>query len=428
MGKKDRYNKSYRPIEWHPLGDYGKMPPQAVDIEEAVLGALINDGDSFDKVSGLLKPEVFYKDSHQKIFHACFDLYEKKKIIDLFTVTEELRSNGGLEEVGGVVYLTGLTSKVVVASNIKYHSQILSEKFLRRELIRISAEMKEKAFDEGADLSDIYDSYEKEYSTLFDDNIKDKASFSQIKNNSKLLYGNEYEKPPYCFYINGKGIFTHSNFSVIKGKAKSRKSTFLSLVLSSFLTHEDVLRVFSSRLQGKLLVFDTEQSKFFVNRIIDMACRLADVTEHPPALEVYCLRPYSPKERVKFIEDTMYGADEINFVIIDGIRDLITDINSAEQATEISTKLMKWTEEKDCHITTVLHANKGDGNARGHIGTELQNKAEAVINIEKKDKMSIVEPEYMRGGGFESFSFGLDRNYLPYIGSSIDENSTGEFF
>jgi hypothetical protein len=97
-------------------------------------------------------------------------------------------------------------------------------------------------------------------------------------------------------------------------------------------------------------------------------------------LNVFCLRKYAPNERLEIIENAIEVTKNLGLVIIDGIRDLITNINDPDQATMITTKLMKWSEEKDCHILTVIHENKGNEQARGHIGTELINKAERILS------------------------------------------------
>lgn len=132
---------------------FGKIPPQAIDMEEAVLGALILEGESIEKVN--LKPEYFYKDSHQKIFKSIKNLQITKDPIDLLTVTEMLRKNGDLEDIGGPYYLGQLTTKVASSFNIEYHSLIIIDKFIKRELIRISNEVQEKAFDDSEDIFDI---------------------------------------------------------------------------------------------------------------------------------------------------------------------------------------------------------------------------------------------------------------------------------
>jgi len=139
--------------------DYAdKIPPQAIDIEEAILGALMLENDAILQISGSIRPEMFYKDVHQKIYSGILELSLKGKQIDLMTVSEILRKNECLDEVGGPYYIAQLTNKVASASNIEYHSLILSEKFTRRELIRISSEIQQQSFDDSVDTLDILDS------------------------------------------------------------------------------------------------------------------------------------------------------------------------------------------------------------------------------------------------------------------------------
>jgi replicative DNA helicase len=124
-----------------PYSGLGKLPPQAVDLEEAVLGALMLEKDALSSVIDILKPQVFYRDNHQRIFQAISTLFEKTSPVDILTVTAQLRSQGELEMIGGAYYITELTNRVASAANIEYHSRIIIQKYIQRELIRISTEV-----------------------------------------------------------------------------------------------------------------------------------------------------------------------------------------------------------------------------------------------------------------------------------------------
>src|SRR5450631_4336487 len=119
---------------------YGKVPPQAKELEEAVLGAIMLEKSAFDTVVEILKPECFYVESHQRIFQAMQSLAQKSQPIDMLTVVEELRFREELEMTGGPYYITRLTNAVVSAANIDAHARIILQKFIQRELIRISGE------------------------------------------------------------------------------------------------------------------------------------------------------------------------------------------------------------------------------------------------------------------------------------------------
>src|SRR5690606_23295382 len=130
----------------------GKLPPQAGDLEEAVLGALMLEKNALCEVIDILRPETFYVEAHQKIFEAIYSLFQKSAPIDLLTVTAELRQMGALVLVGGAYYITQLTDRVVSAANIEYHARIVSQKYIQRELIKISTEIINNACENTTDI------------------------------------------------------------------------------------------------------------------------------------------------------------------------------------------------------------------------------------------------------------------------------------
>ena len=139
---------------------YGKVPPQARDLEEAVLGAIMLEKPAFDTVVEILKPECFYVDAHQRIFRAMQNLAQKSMPIDLLTVVEELRTKEELELVGGPYYVTKLTNAVVSSANVETHSRIILQKFIQRDLIRISGEVISDAYEDSVDVFDLLDEAE----------------------------------------------------------------------------------------------------------------------------------------------------------------------------------------------------------------------------------------------------------------------------
>ncbi|MGZ5263423.1 MAG: replicative DNA helicase, partial [Kaistella sp.] len=139
---------------------YGKVPPQAKDLEEAVLGAIMLEKNAFDAVVEILKPECFYVDAHQRIFSAMQNLANKSQPIDILTVAEELRSREELEMVGGPYYVTKLTNTVVSSAHIDAHARIVLQKFIQRELIRISGEIIGDAYEDSTDVFDLLDDAE----------------------------------------------------------------------------------------------------------------------------------------------------------------------------------------------------------------------------------------------------------------------------
>src|ERR1700754_1606066 len=139
---------------------YGKIPPQAKELEEAVLGAIMLEKSAFDTVVEILKPECFYLEGHQRIYRAMQGLAQKSQPIDILTVVEELKVREELELVGGPYYVTKLTNAVVSSANIEAHSRIILQKFIQRELIRISGEIIGDAYEDSTDVFDLLDEAE----------------------------------------------------------------------------------------------------------------------------------------------------------------------------------------------------------------------------------------------------------------------------
>jgi replicative DNA helicase len=146
------------------LMEHGKIPPQALDLEEAVLGAMMLEKDKLSAVIELLQPEVFYKTEHQLIFAAIQRLFAQVKPVDILTVTDELRQKGELDMVGGPYYIAMMTNRVASSANIEYHARIILQKHIQRELIRISSDVIKDAYE---DTTDVFDLLDKAESSLF---------------------------------------------------------------------------------------------------------------------------------------------------------------------------------------------------------------------------------------------------------------------
>ena len=134
--------------------DMGKVPPQAVDLEMAVLGAIMLERDLLPEIIFMIKPEFFYKESHQLIMSAILMLTENSQPVDILTVTEQLKKNGSLELVGGPYYITSLTNKICSAANIEWHVRIITQKFIQREIIRNANLLSKQCFDDTTDIFD----------------------------------------------------------------------------------------------------------------------------------------------------------------------------------------------------------------------------------------------------------------------------------
>jgi len=158
--------------------DYGHLQPQAPELEAAVLGALMIEKDAYPLISEILKPESFYEHRHQLLYKAIQILAIGQKPIDMLTVTEQLRSTGELEEVGGPVYIAQLAGRVNSSAHIEYHARIIAQKFLARELITFTSSIQTKAFDETQDVDDLMQEAESKLFTISQQNMK--KDYTQI--------------------------------------------------------------------------------------------------------------------------------------------------------------------------------------------------------------------------------------------------------
>ena len=157
----------------------GKLPPQAVDLEEVVLGAMMIDKKGVDEVIDILHPEVFYKEAHQSIFEAIYKLFQSSEPVDLLTVSSQLKKDKKLDIIGGEFYLIQLTQKVSSSAHIEFHARIILQKYIQRSLIKISNEIIEESYDESTDVFDLLDTAESKLYDITQGNIKRSSETAQ---------------------------------------------------------------------------------------------------------------------------------------------------------------------------------------------------------------------------------------------------------
>ena len=260
------------------------------------------------------------------------------------------------------------------------------------------------------------------------------TDYENIWQKSLIHVTDEFALPPVVLQAGEAIIGTLGNFSVSTGKAKAKKTFNVSAIVAAALVNGQVLEYQASFPESKrtILYFDTEQSPYHCQLVMQRILKLAKlpIDKEPQNLKFSHLRAIAdPNERREIIRYAIYHTPNVGLVVIDGIRDLMLDINNSTEATKLVGDLMQWTSEQNIHIQTVLHLNKGDDNARGHIGTELNNKAETVLQITRDNTMperSIVAPSIIRSKPFEKFAFRLkeveDDICIPKIDLSYSDN------
>ena len=239
---------------------------------------------------------------------------------------------------------------------------------------------------------------------------------------ASVIHANaSFNTPQEILWVNDAAIATLGNFSASTGKAKSRKTFNVSAIVAAALRNKTVLS-YRARLpeeKRRILYIDTEQSGYHCQRVLKRILALAgchDNKDHPNLIYLG-MRNAAPKERLQLVEHaiTKYSV-HLGMVVIDGVRDLMLDINDPSESVTVVNALMRWSATYNIHIHVVLHLNKNDDHVRGHIGTELNNKAESVLVVKKSNSdqgISEVAPLYLRDKDFKPFAFKVDDDALP---------------
>jgi replicative DNA helicase len=242
----------------------GRVPPQAVEIEMAVLGAMLLEKEAISKTLEILDDAVFYKPSHQMIFKAMVGLFEKNEAVDSITLVEELRRRGQLDEIGGPVYISELTMRVTSAANVEYHAKIVLEKALLRNLISASTEITSRAFNETEDALDLLDDAEQKIFQISEKRMKKSflsmrdAVFSTMEM-LESIHGKHsgVTGVPSGFsqLDNWTGGFQASDLVIVAGRPSMGKTAFvLSAARNAAIDHGIAVAFFSLEMSSQQLV------------------------------------------------------------------------------------------------------------------------------------------------------------------------------
>jgi hypothetical protein len=256
----------------------------------------------------------------------------------------------------------------------------------------------------------------------------DNQTPAELLNAARVRPTDTIDADPVILWVKGEPnpveFGTLGNFSMITGKAKSKKTFTICLAIAPAIDGSQYnIGPFVCELpphKRRVVYFDTEQGRHRVWKALHRVCRMAGIP-NPPDLEYYDLRGYDTQTRVAMIDFALNEgnpAKDIGLVVVDGCRDLVHDFNDPKDATKLATHFLQWTQNNMLHLITVLHQNKADNNARGHVGSELTNKAETVMTVEvdKQDKaVSIVEPAQCREIDFAGFAFTINETGLPEL-------------
>ena len=252
----------------------GRLSPRDTDVEAAVLGALMIEKDAYTVVCDILKPESFYEPSHQKVYEAIQALGASQRPIDLFTVTEQLRLNGALDEVGGPAFIVQLTSNVTSAAHVEFHSRIVAQKYLARELISFAAQIENNAFDESIDVDDLLQEAEGKLFEISQRNVKKDvtqidpvitAALDQIQAAANRTSGLSGLQTGFHELDKVTSGWQNSDLIIIAARPAMGKTAFvLSMAKNMAVNYNIPIAVFSLEMSNLQLV----------NRLISNVCEL----------------------------------------------------------------------------------------------------------------------------------------------------------
>lgn len=398
--------------------DHGKIPPQAIEMEQAVLGAMMLEKEAVNQAIDIVKPPMFYKEAHQEIFGAIQDLFSKAEPIDILTVTNALKSNGKLEFVGGPYYISQLTNRVASSANVEFHARIIAQKFIQRELIRISSEIIHDAFEDTTDVFDLLDRAEQNLFAVSEENLRKGSESMQALISSAIENIEEAGRQEGMVSGIPSGFtqldrltsgWQKSDLVILAARPGMGKTAFvLSMARNITVDHKLPVAMFSlemSALQlvtrlisseteleaeklkkGQLANYEYEQLNSKVNNLIDAPLHIDDT----PALSIFELRAKS--RRLKAQHD-------IQLIIIDYLQLMSaagSDAGNREQEiSNISRSLKSLAKELNVPIIALSQLNRSVETRGGTKKPLLSDLRESGAIEQDADLVSFIyRPEY----------------------------------
>ena len=401
--------------------DYGRVPPQAIDLEEAVLGAIMLEKDAVIAVLDILKPESFYKEAHQKIYQAIIDLSMNQQPIDILTITEELKKREVLNEVGGALYITQLTSRVASAAHLEFHARIVAQKYIQRELIRVSSEIQARAYDDSNDIDELLDYSEAQLFEIAEGNIKKettklnlliKEAIHQIEEASKREDSLSGVPSGFTKLDRITSGWQRSDLIIIAARPSMGKTALvLSMARNMAVDHKQPVAIFSLEMaslqlvnrlivaetelpsdrirNGRLEQYEWEQLEYKIKSLVEAPIYIDDT----PAISIFELR--AKCRRLKNLYD-------VQVIILDYLQ-LMSGSgdnkgNREQEVSNISRALKGIAKELNIPIIALSQLNRSvelrSGNKRPQLSDlresgAIEQDADIVVFIHRPEKYGI---------------------------------------
>lgn len=415
--------------------EYGKLPPQAVDVEELVLGALMIERSALNTAIEILQEEMFYKEAHSKIFAAIYQLFNNSEPIDIATVTNKLRSNGHLEMVGGPYYVTQLTAKVTSAANIEFHARIIAQKFIQRELIRISTDIVKDAFEDTSDVFELLNSAQQNLFSIVENYLhKSAGDIGKIVGEAiKNIQAAEQKEGnisgiPSGFYDldNLTAGWQPSDLIILAARPGMGKTAFaLTVARNVAVDHKKGVAVFSlemssTQLVTRLMAAEAEidavklkkgtLSKAEWDKLLAASGKLEKAPlfiDDTPALSIFELRA-----KCRRLKDNY----NIELIVIDYLQ-LMTGsgdkFNREQEISTISRSLKALAKELNVPIITLSQLNRSVETRGGSKKPQLSDLRESGAIEQDADMVCFIyRPEYY---GLDKANQTIEENYAELI-------------
>ncbi|UCS92988.1 replicative DNA helicase [Echinicola marina] len=398
----------------------GKIPPQAIDLEEAVLGALMLEKEAITAVVDILKPDSFYKDAHKEIYDAILQLFNESEPIDLLTVTNKLRKNGKLEVAGGAFYITELTSKISSAANIEYHARIITEQAMKRHMIRICSEIQSEAFEETTDVFELLDTMEQSLFEISENNIRKnyadmksimREAISELEGKKDLSDGLTGVPSGFTALDRVTSGWQKSDLVIIAARPAMGKTAFvLSVLRNAAVDHNRPVAIFSLEMSAVQLVnrlisseaeLDSEKIKkgnladYEWEQLIHKTSKLSSAplfVDDTPALSILELR--AKCRRLK-------AQSDIQMIVIDYLQLMSGDSkasasgNREQEISSISRALKKIAKELEVPVIALSQLSRAVETRGGDKRPQLSDLRESgAIEQDADIVMFLYRPEY----------------------------------
>lgn len=421
MAQKRTQDKSKKVNEI--IQELGKIPPQAIDLEEAVLGAIMLEKDAIISVIDIVTEECFYKEIHQIIFSSILTLSKELQPIDLLTVTENLRKTNQLDAIGGPYFLAQLTNKIASAAHIEFHARIITQKYIQRELIRITSEVQEKAFDNSLDVDDLIDFAESQLFEVAMGNIKKETQKIDSVIDQALKRIEDLSNRPEGFSGVPSGFtkldritsgWQPSDLIIIAARPSMGKTAFaLTMTRNIAVEHKKPVAFFSLEMSsiqlvnrmivaetelssekirnGNLKKYEWEQLEIKLKQLVDAPIFIDDT----PAISVFELRAKARRLKIQH---------NIQILIVDYLQLMSgppeASGNREQEVSTISRSLKAISKELDIPIIALSQLNRSvelrSGDKRPQLSDlresgAIEQDADLVIFIHRPERFGLLQ-------------------------------------